>query len=169
MKQYSETIKESILAKLLTPNGSSVVDLSKEFNIPLSTIYLWVAKMNKNNLDKNPATKPASKQSTEYKRQAIADTYSMTVEERGAYCRQHGIFTSNILEWMQESITSAAAENVKAKVQQPLIIENKKLKSDMLRRDSEILRKDKALAEVSALLILKKKADLLWGLGNEED
>ena len=169
MKQYSETIKESILAKLLTPNGSTVVNLSKEFNIPLSTIYLWVAKMNKTKLGKNSATKPEAKQSTEYKRQAIADTYSMTTEERGAYCRQHGIFTNNIVEWMQESISSAAAENAKIKEQQPLAIENKKLKNDILLRDSEILRKDKALAEVSALLILKKKADLLWGITSADD
>jgi len=33
--------------------------------------------------------------------------------------------------------------------------------------EREILRKDKALAEASALLILQKKVDVIWGHGRE--
>jgi hypothetical protein len=35
--------------------------------------------------------------------------------------------------------------------------------------EREILRKDKALAEASALLILQKKASLIWGTKDEDE
>ena len=41
-------------------------------------------------------------------------------------------------------------------------IENRGLKKDIIELKRELHRKDKALAEVSALLILKKKAALLF-------
>ena len=159
-------LKESILTKLVTPNGPSVVDLSNEFNIPLSTLYLWVSKMNKNNQDKKPETSSvtAGSRSAEYKLQAICDTASMTPEERSAYCRQHGLFMKNIDEWKQQLLVKLEPKDIKAQkaAQQLAEKESKKLKK-------ELLRKDKALAEISALLILKKKADLLWGTISEED
>jgi len=37
------------------------------------------------------------------------------------------------------------------------------MKAKNKKLESELRRKDKALAEASALLILKKKADLIWG------
>jgi len=44
---YPALFKESILAKLLAPNGPSAVELSKEFNIPSSTINTWISIMKK--------------------------------------------------------------------------------------------------------------------------
>ena len=34
--------------------------------------------------------------------------------------------------------------------------------------ERDLNRKDKALAETTALLVLKKKADLIWGTGDKE-
>jgi hypothetical protein len=34
--------------------------------------------------------------------------------------------------------------------------------------EKELHRKDRALAETTALLVLKKKADLIWGNGENE-
>ncbi len=62
-----------------------------------------------------------------------------------------------ILAGLSNSNAATLAQKTK---DQKTVSELKKLKSDLQ-------RKDKALAEVSALLILKKKADLLWGA--EED
>ena len=42
--------------------------------------------------------------------------------------------------------------------------DKKKIKE--LERD--LSRKEKALAETTALLVLKKKADLIWGSGEEQ-
>jgi hypothetical protein len=47
--------------------------------------------------------------------------------------------------------------------------EENKLKFANIRLEKEIHRKDKALAEASALLILKKKASILWGTDLEDE
>jgi transposase-like protein len=83
----------------------------------------------------------------------------MTEEERGAYCRKHGFHTHHLDEWKKQILEGLGATDTgkeKKSEYQKTLVEMKKLKSDLH-------RKDKALAEVSALLILKKKADLLWG------
>ena len=46
--------------------------------------------------------------------------------------------------------------------------ELKKLKGEIKRLNRELDRKEKALAEASALLVLKKKADLIWGVKKDD-
>lgn len=43
--QYSATVKASILAKAMAPNGPNLVQLAKENNIPYVTLYTWKKKM----------------------------------------------------------------------------------------------------------------------------
>jgi len=42
------------------------------------------------------------------------------------------------------------------------------MKAKNKKLESELRRKDKALAEASALLILKKKANLIWGESEDD-
>jgi transposase len=160
---YPAQLKASVLAKALTPNGPSIVELAKEFNIPYSTIYTWTTSMSgkKKSPQMNNSQRPKD-QSAQDKLKAVLNTTDKTDEERSAYCRQHGIYINHLDEWKKQILESlGAVDTKKHKVERQLIInEIKELKRDLL-------RKDKALAEVSALLILKKKADLLWG--DDED
>ena len=163
--RYSTSIKESFLTKSLGANGPSVVELAREFNIPLSTAYTWI-RMNKDKNDKilkNEPSRSGSKSASE-KLQAIFDTLNKTDEERGAYCREHGIFPHHLDEWQEEALKNAlqpsSTKQSKAELQKVL--------NEVNRLKGDLHRKDKALAEVSALLILKKKADLLWGVEEED-
>jgi transposase len=164
--RYPEDLKESILARILAPNGPSRVQLAKELNIPYGTIHTWV-KMSKNKALNNNKQVIASQRpidtSAEAKLRAVFDTMGKTELERGAYCREHGFHTNHIDDWQAQILDGLnAVKNKKQKTEhQEITNENIKLKK-------EILRKDKALAEVSALLILKKKADLLWGVGEDD-
>ncbi len=160
---YSKAIKASVLAKALAPNAPSVVELTKEFNIPGSTIYSWMSAMVKKQkiVPVNAPQRPHDK-SPEAKLQAVIDTMGKTEQEQGAYCRAHGIYSNHLDAWKKqilEGLGVASSNERKAENLQTLK-ENKKLKRDLE-------RKDKALAEVSALLILKKKADLLWGVDED--
>jgi hypothetical protein len=160
---YPEKVKASVLAKMLAPNGPGVVELAKEFNIPCGTIYRWKAGMlNKRSVKQiNEPQRPQDK-SAQDKLQAVVETLSKTEAERNAYCRQHGIYANHLDGWKKQILESLGAENTKKHKAEYLQIMNeiKQLKRDLN-------RKDKALAEVSALLILKKKADLLWGGGED--
>ena len=160
---YSKAIKASVLAKIMAPNAPNVVELAKEFNIPYATIYTWkTAVLKKKNVTQlNVPQRPHDK-SPEAKLQAVIDTLGKTEQEQGAYCRAQGIYSNHLDLWkkqMLEGLGVASSNERKAENQQTLK-ENKKLKRDLE-------RKDKALAEVSALLILKKKANLLWGVDED--
>ena len=160
--RYHDTFKESVLAKILAPNGPRPVELAKELNIPYGTLQTWIKMSKKQNIKQmNPPNRPKDK-SAEAKLQAVIDTSGKTEAEIGSYCREHGLYANHLEEWKNQFLNGSAAASIKQHKSdyQQAINEIKQLKRDLH-------RKDKALAEVSALLILKKKADLLWGI--EED
>ena len=163
--RYSEKFKEKVLAKALLPNAPRLVELSRQFNMPHSTLHTWI-KMNMHKkmkpLDAQHARRP-EEQTPEAKLKMIAETLRLTEAEQGAYCRSHGIYPEHLEEWKQQILAGlrpkAAKEN-KAEYRQ-VMVENKKLKS-------ELNRKERALLEASALLLLKKKANLLWGESEDD-
>ena len=166
--KYSASFKASIVSKFLSSNGPSVLQLAQEFNLSQSTIYQWITSMNRTQQSQqNTSVNSARLQDITgaVKLKAIIETYSMTAEERNEYCRKNGMFSANIDDWTNSILACFSNEPnkpAKSKEQQQDKLEIKKLNQDLN-------RKDKALAEVSALLILQKKAKLLWGLTSEGD
>lgn len=161
---YSEEFKEGLLAKLLSPQGPSTVELAKASGVPYPTLYTWVKmKKQKSNQSAEKHILRPQDYTAEAKLRAVLETLDMTESERGAYCREHGLYTHHLEAWKAQILQGLAGGMPKKDKgsQQQLTQENKQLKS-------ELTRKDKALAEASALLILKKKADLIWG-NNEGD
>ena len=75
----------------------------------------------------------------------------------GAYCREKGLYSSQLQQWKDDFMkTNDTKEPHAAQMElKALRSENKLLKQD-------IARKDRALAETTALLVLKKKANLIW-------
>ena len=87
----------------------------------------------------------------------ILETASMSPEEVSAYCRKKGIHKSDIEVWKQEMLDNLDSRNKKT-----LERENKHLKVELRELKQELACKDKALAESAALLLLKKKARVIW-------
>lgn len=158
--KYSEAIKSSVLTKLMTPNGRTIVELTKEFNIPYSTIKTWSKELLKNqNMKDIHVSQSPNDKSPEAKLQAVIDTMGKTEEEQGAYCRKQGIYPGHLEAWKKQMLEGLSTPgNTKERKAQ-----NQQASNELKKLKSDLRRKDKALAEVSALLILKKKADLLWG------
>jgi transposase len=166
--KYTNAIKASVLTKALAPNAPGVIELAKEFNIPKATIYTWILNMkNKNNKKERVQQRPKD-QSPASKLQAVMDTLGKTEEEQSAYCRTQGIYSNHIDAWKQQILESlGAATSVADKgsitKEKGNTAASQRMQDEMKKLKSDLNRKDKALAELSALLILKKKADLLWG------
>lgn len=159
---YPDSIKASVLAKLMSPKGASMVELAKEFNIPSSTIHTWKQKMLKNPVIKViPTPKRPHEKPEEEKFQAVLETIGKTESEQSIYCRRKGIHVSHLEMWKKQMLEGLKVVTVPKAEMKEANNKIKKLKSDLD-------RKDKALAEVSALLILKKKANLLWGVSEED-
>jgi hypothetical protein len=106
-----------------------------------------------------PGRKPNDRKAHE-KFQLVMKYFSLPEEERGKFLRENGLHSDHLEMW---KTTMEAGFSIKSKT--PELAEEKK-KNKILER--EIRRKDKALAEAAALLILQKKAQLLWGSDEDE-
>ena len=163
MRQYSEEFKATIIAKMLPPHNTGVPELALETGIPKDTLYSWRIKSRK----RPPvgASKIANSEglSSEDKFNIVIETATMNEAELGAYCRRKGLYPEQISGWKQlclKANTPLPTKANQAKVRRQAQ-ENKQLKA-------ELRRKDKALAETAALLVLKKKAHQIWGDPEDE-
>ena len=110
--------------------------------------------------ERRAGTKPKKWTDLE-KLRVILEASSLSGEELGAFLRREGVHLVQLEEWKE---AAREAFNGAARGRRKTSQESKKIKS----LERELRRKDKALAEVSALLILKKKADALWGDADDD-
>jgi len=120
-----------------------------------------IAKEGKLKMNKNGLTK-LEKRPEDWifaeRMKAVIDSGSLTEQELGGYCREQGIFPHQLRQWKQDILQMAPEEK-----NQAMKAENRQLKEQNKQLKRELNRKEKALAETAALLVLKKKAEILWG------
>lgn len=153
----SSTLKEAVILKALDRGpGVTLKSIAIANNIGESTLGKWLTQSR---------TGTNSNQSNNTSREGwlshLINTNGMDDVSLGTYCRKHGIYSHQLPEWKKELMTPKNDNN---KQNQEL----KKLKEENKNLQRELKRKDKALAEASALLILKKKADLIWGVDEDD-
>lgn len=88
---------------------------------------------------------------------------ALNEEQVNGLCREQGIYPHHIKQWEADFLASS---NLKGST--PTATETKKLRLENKQLKRELTRKEKALAEAAALLILQKKVNALWG-SDEED
>lgn len=162
---FSREFKDNILKKLQPPENKSVSEIASEENIPTSTIYTWISKARKDGL-MIPNSSPLNddKWRNEDKMRIVIETYPLNEEELSQYCREHGLYTTDIKRWRAVLESSFST----AKPSKELELELKAQKETNKKLERELKYKEKALAETAALLVLRKKADAIWG-DPEED
>ncbi len=159
---YSVEFKKSAVQKLLTRGNRTVVDITSELGISPPTLYQWRDYFaNVDGMKKS--TSPKNRTATE-KLKTLIDYEAIPDDKRGEFLRKNGLHLDNIVEWKNQILTALSPLRKSLHDRTELVVEQKKVKE----LESEIRRKDKALAEASALLILKKKANLIWGSEEEE-
>jgi len=162
MKRFSAEQRESIVIKALNRKGESVREIALANDVGFSTLQKWLRAYREGNPSgHNQPLK--NKQPGAKKLQFLLDTASLDEKELGAYCRKHGIFSHQLNKWKAEFMSS---DNQQKRGHHDA--ELKRLKNENKQLKKELNRKDKALAETSALLILKKKANLIWGTDEDD-
>lgn len=157
---FSEAFKNSILLKVLNRKNQTISVICEQENVAISTVYGWLQKRGKM---KPMDTKQQKKWSAEEKLRVVNETCHLKGEELGAYLRQIGLHSPMLAEWRQEAL-----QGLRGPTHQPA--KPKKDQRDTLiqQLEQELRRKDRALAEASALLILQKKVHLIWDASKEE-
>lgn len=94
----------------------------------------------------------------------IIETAALNEAELAEYCRKKGLFAEQIQHWKAAFISGVAARSASPSEQRKaLTVDQKKDKQTIRKLERELKRKDKALAETAALLVLTKKAREIWG------
>ena len=158
---YSEELKNSLIARMLPPNNISVPSIAKETNISKSTLYTWRTKARK----QSPKIAPSviGELSDEAKFNMVLETATLNELETNEYCRKKGIFPLQIQAWREACMHANAMSATKVE-QQTIRSQKKEIKS----LEKELRRKETALAETAALLVLQKKVQFLWRDQEEE-
>lgn len=165
MKHYSQERKDAVLAKMMPPQNMAVSAVSEETGISQQTLYNWRKIAREEGVVVPGDGKNAEKWSSSDKFAVVLETASMNAAELSEYCRQKGLYVEQITQWKESCINANASTQEQSKVnREKFRREQKKVK----KLESELRRKEKALAEAAALLVLQKKAQALWGDTEDE-
>ena len=170
---YPEMFKRKMVQKLSGSNALTASELSRKIDIPQPTLSRWLKDASfqqsigfSSNFKINSramAKKQPTKWNPERKFKAVNEAALLSDEKLGAFLRREGIHETHLEQWrlqMLNGLNPTAVKKTKAGATLP---EKKRIKS----LEKELRRKDKALAETAALLVLKKKVQEIWG--DEDD
>ena len=160
MKHYSAERKESILRQMMAPTNKLVSVLAREHGILEQTLYTWRRTLKAQGLPVPGNGKNAEEWSSKDKFGVVLETAGLNEADLAEYCRRKGLFVEQITAWRQacQEANAHAAEHTQEQREQGKT-DRKRIKQ----LEKELLRKDKALAEAAALIILRKKAQAIWG------
>ena len=167
---YSEMFKRKMVQKLSGPDALSASALSKQVDVPQTTLSKWLRMAGikppydfpNNTNDKTQMRclvthKRPNDWSPEEKFKTVLEAESLSDEQLGDLLRQRGLHETHLQQWrlqMLEALGKLPKPKKKTGTTEAKLI--RKL-------EKELRRKDKALAETAALLVLKKKVQEIWG------
>lgn len=157
MARYSQKFKDRAVARLLPPENAAVELVAREIGIGTGTLQRWrdVAQ-----------SMPARGRAWTAAARLDAVIVAAALDESGksAWCREHGVYPAELDAWRASAVVALAEpEAVKASPQA-----TRQDKKRIKELERELLRKDRALAETAALLVLSKKVAVIFNKGEAE-
>ncbi len=143
--KYSYEFKENVVKKAIS-NGN-VREVATETGVTPWSIYQWIKEFKNGNI-KSDRSGPKG-YSLNKKQMLLLEAQSISEEKQGEWLRKNGIHSDHLNKWKDEIFDMMNKRNEDK-------IELRKVKEKNKELQKEINRKDKALAEVTALLALKK-------------
>ena len=153
--EYSEAFKRDVVRKMLPPNGRSASAVAAELGLGQPTVSRWLRQARTMGVMNTAAKKWTGAE----KLRAVVEASGLEDIALGAFLRREGLHEARLKEWRAEA---EAALGGATKGRRKASEESKRVKE----LERELRRKDKALAEASAILVLKKKAA---AIGGDED
>ena|SRR5215467_13021423 len=175
---YAPSVRARMVRRMIGPDPISQADLARETGIPQATLSRWCREagnlmpVSRKKRTPEPAPATSTDEATKPKRpqdwtaleraEVVLKASRLAPQELGEFLRSQGLHRETLNEWMtalEETLSAQAPRSSRA------LSDAKRIRE--LERD--LARKERALAETAALLILKKKMALFWGDDNEED
>lgn len=158
---WPDELRRSIVRRLFENPELSYMKVADEAGIPHTTVWRWRAKARRLAQSRHAegmTNKDVARRSRDWlpieRLKVVTETAGLEGEELGSYLREHGLHAATVEQWRADALSGlggGAAPRGKRKVSR---------KERALQR--ELHRKEKALAEVAALLVLQKKLNGLF-------
>ncbi len=153
-KTYTTEEKIKLISQTLPPLSKTVVQIAKETGLKTTTLYSWKRRY----LKGKGNSKIKERYNKEERFHFIVESASLNEHEISEYCRSKGIYPGELVKWKNEFLkVSNPSDSVKDELS--------KERQNRKELEKELKRKEKALAEAAALLVLEKKLQAIW----EED
>lgn len=168
MTIYPDQQKAELIERMLPPHNVPVVQLARETGIPKDTLYGWRRQgLRAQDLPPPPAPAGAGQRpwSSEEKFTMVVETAPLSEAERGEYCRKRGLYPEHLQSWRQACQQANNPSPQRAGAGKPSDGGDKRRIRELER---QLRRKEQALAETAALLVLGKKARAIWGKDGDE-
>ncbi len=146
------------MARLLPPESATVDAVAREIGVGVATLERW-----RSDALSRPARERAWTAAARF--EAVLTTAALDEAARHAWCREHGVYPQDLAQWRQAA-TQALATPEEARAS-PLQTKQDRRRIKELER--ELRRKEKALAEAAALLVLSKKLEAIFPKDRDED
>ena len=157
MARYGQAFKNKAVARLLPPESAALELVAREVGVGVGALERW-----RDEAQSMPARGRAWTAGARL--EAVITTAAMSESAKSAWCREHGVYPTELDKWRASCTTALAdPEDVRASPQATRA-SAKRIKE--LERD--LLRKDRALAETAALLVLSKKVAAIFNKGEDE-
>ena len=166
MPRYSAERKAALLKKLLPPINLSVAEVARQEGVSEMTLYAWRKQARAAGAVVPGDGQQADQWSSQDKFRVVLESASLNAAELAEYCRRKGLYVEQINAWREacEQANSLAQPSKTRRERE----EEKAAKKRIKQLERELRRKDAALAETAALLVLRKKAEALWGKDEDE-
>ena len=173
--QYPDMFKNAMIQKMTGPDAISATALSKQADVSQATLSKWLRMAGvgpsyvfPNNaheytqMAKITDSKRPNDWSAEDKLKVVVEASSLDDEQLGAFLRSKGLHQIHLDQWRLQMLNGLQNDSSK-KNSRRKNVDAKRIRA----LEKELNRKDKALAETAALLVLKKKVQEIWG--DEDD
>ena len=156
MARYGQTFKDRAVARVLPPESAAVEAVAQEIGIGAKTLDRWRSEA---------LSRPARERvwTAAARFDAVVTAAALDEAGKSSWCRANGVYLQDLTKW-QQSATEALAKPEEARAS-PLQTKQQRRRIKELER--ELLRKDRALAETAALLVLSKKVAAIFNTGED--
>lgn len=163
MRQYSDVFRSRMVERMVGPGAVSANALALEVGVSQNSLSRWLREARSlqgmSETSKGPRKvreRSKKKWSGAEKLRIVMEASALTGSDLGALLRREGVHEAELREW--RAAAEAALQEASRSKAKP---------SNELRRikelERELDRKERALAEAAALLVLKKKVQAIWG------
>lgn len=164
MAEYSHRFRMKMVRRMVGPNACSASALAAETGLSQPTLSRWlrdantVSAMSESTPSATPPEPPPKRPedwTAEEKLEAVTAARGLQGEALGAFLRQRGLHASDLDAWRQTALASLTSTGPSRRS----TADSKRIRQ----LETELNRKEKALAETAALLVLQGKVRALWG------